>query len=142
MKRPFGFKTMAILGIVSNAIGIMLYPFSLFALADPSGSQLAKTLIIIGFFVGTPLSILGVISSSLLIAKRLVGLYLSIAVISANIILLLFFAIFQLGGASNAADIGSGILSIFSFFIDTGILLYWVRPNHRWFLNSARSIRA
>jgi O-antigen/teichoic acid export membrane protein len=129
---------MATLGIASNALGILLNSLSLFALAAPSSSQLVKTLIVIAVFVGTPLSILGVISSSLLIAERLVGLYLSIAVISANIILVLIFAFLQLGGASNAADIGSGILYIFSFFIDTAILFYWLRPNHRWYLNSTR----
>lgn len=128
---------MAILGIVSNAIGLLLFPLSLFALSDPSGSQLAKVIVIIGFFVGTPLSILGVISSSLHIAERLVGLYLSIAMISANIILGLFFAILQLGGASNAADIGAGIWCLFSTLTNTAILLYWVRPSIRWFIKSA-----
>lgn len=89
-----------------------------------------------------PLSVLGVISSSLLIVEKLVGLYLSIAVLSAVLILNFFFGAAHLGGASSAADIGAGIFYLFSILPTTAVLWYWVRPSIRWYIRSASASQA
>ena len=126
MKRPEKFKSLAILGLVLESLALSLHnPF--FSILEPLSQ--AESFINMLYI---PISILSILACSLLLYKKLSGLYIARYTLSA---LVLIDLIDLFAGISyvDMYDYISGIIFLIAYAL---VLKYWLKKEHFEFLSS------
>lgn len=126
--RVLGYWTLAWVGLIGNIIALPII-----ALIVSYGPQLKVANITLAISLGWPSAIVGIVSSSALLAEKKWGITLTLVSLSMIISGTAPYSIFRLVALKDIFGIG-GFTLLFSLF---GILalIYWCNPKHR------RSIR-
>ena len=126
MKRPEKFKSLAILGLVLESLGLSINnPF--FSILEPSGK--AEEFI---YMLYIPISIVSILACLLLLYKKLSGLYIARYSLSA----ILLIDLIDLFVGISYADIYDYIFGIISLIIYALVLRYWIKKEHFEFLSN------
>ena len=127
-ERVLGYWTLAWVGLISNIIALPII-----ALIIIYGPPLKVANITLAISLGWPSAIVGIVSSSALLAEKKWGITLTLVALSMVISGTAPYSIFRLVALKDIFGIG-GFTLLFSLF---GILalIYWCNPKHR------RSIR-
>ena len=126
MRRPNKFKSLAILGLVLESLGLSINnPF--FSILEPSGK--AEELI---YMLYIPVSIVSILACLLLLYKQLSGLYIARYSLSAIILIDLI----DLFLGISYEDIYDYIFGIISLIVYGLILRYWMKKEHFAFLSN------
>ena len=126
MKRPNKFKSLAILGLVLESLGLSINnPF--FSMLEPSGK--AEEFI---YMLYIPVSIVSILACLLLLYKKLSGLYIARYSLSA----ILLIDLIDLFVGISYADIYDYIFGIISLIIYALVLKYWIKKEHFEFLSN------
>ena len=126
MKRPNKFKSLAILGLVLESLGLSINnPF--FSILEPSGK--AEEFI---YMLYIPISIVSILACLLLLYKQLSGLYIARYSLSAIILIDLI----DLFLGISYEDIYDYIFGIISLIIYALVLRYWMKKEHFEFLSN------
>ena len=127
-EKVLGYWTLAWVGLISNIIALPII-----ALIVSYGPQLKVANITLAISLGWPSAIVGIVSSSALLAEKKWGITLTLVALSMVISGTAPYSIFRLVALKDIFGIG-GITLMSSLF---GILalIYWCNPKHR------RSIR-
>ena len=126
MRRPNKFKSLAILGLVLESLGLSINnPF--FSILEPSGK--AEEFI---YMLYIPISIVSILACLLLLYKKLSGLYIARYSLSA----ILLIDLIDLFVGISYADIYDYIFGIISLIIYALVLRYWMKKEHFEFLSN------
>ena len=127
-ERVLGYWTLAWVGLIGNIIALPII-----ALIGSYGPLLKVANITLAISLGWPSAIVGIVSSSALLAEKKWGITLTLVSLSMIISGTAPYSIFRLVALKDIFGIG-GFTLLFSLF---GILalIYWCNPKHR------RSIR-
>ena len=126
MRRPKKYKTLAILGLVLESLALSVHnPF--FSILEPLSK--AESFL---YMLYIPISILSILACSLLLYKKLSGLYIARYTLSA---LVLIDLIDLFAGISyvDMYDYISGIIFLIAYAL---VLKYWLKKEHFEFLSS------
>ena len=123
-ERVFGYWTLAWVGLISNIIALPII-----ALIISYGPPLKVANISLAISLGWPSAIVGIVSSSALLAEKKWGVTLTLVSLSMIISGMAPYSIFRLITLNDIFGIG-GYTLLFSLF---GILalIYWCNPKHR-----------
>ena len=123
-ERVFGYWTLAWVGLISNIIALPII-----ALVISYGPQLKVANITLAITLGWPSAILGIISSSALLAEKKWGITLTLVSLSMIISGTAPYSIVRL---VNLKDIfGISGLTLLSTLLSVLALIYWCNPKHR-----------
>ena len=123
-ERVKGYWTLAWLGLISNIIAIPI--ISLILIYNP---PLKVANITLAISLGWPSAIVGIVSSSALLAEKKWGITLTLVSLSMIISGTAPYSIVRL---INLKDIyGIGGLTLLSAFFAALALIYWCNPKHR-----------
>tara|TARA_Y100001968_G_C19378109_1_gene728823 strand:- start:567 stop:953 length:387 start_codon:yes stop_codon:yes gene_type:complete len=126
MKRPNKFKTLAISGLILESLALSVHnPF--FSILEPLSK--AESFI---YMLYIPICIISILACSLLLYKKLSGLY--IARYSLSAILIIDFIDLFLG--ISYTDIYDYLFGIISLIIYGLVLKYWMKKEHLEFLSN------
>ena len=126
MKRPKKYKTLVILGLVLESLALAFHnPF--FSILEP----LSKAESFINMLY-IPISIISILACSLLLYKKLSGLYIARYSLSAIILIDLI----DLFLGISYADIYDYVIGIIILIIYALVLKYWMRKEHLEFLSN------
>ena len=122
--RIIGYWTLSWIGLIANIIALPII-----ALVISYGPPLKVANITLAISLGWPAAIVGIISSSALLAERKWGVTLALISLSMVITGALPYSIVRLINLKDYSGLGglTLITSIFSVLL----LLYWCLPNHR-----------
>ena len=123
-ERVFGYWTLAWVGLIGNIIALPII-----ALIISYGPPLKVANISLAISLGWPSAIVGIVSSSALLAEKKWGVTLTLVSLSMIISGMAPYSIFRLITLNDIFGIG-GYTLLFSLF---GILalIYWCNPKHR-----------
>ena len=127
-ERVFGYWTMVWIGLISNIIAIPII-----ALITSYGPQLKVANITLAITIGWPSAIIGIVSSSALLAQKKWGITLTLVSLSMIISGTVPYTIVRLVHLKDIFGISG--LSLLSALFSVLALIYWCNPKHR------RSIR-
>ena len=123
-ERVFGYWTLAWVGLIGNIIALPII-----ALIISYGAPLKVANITLAISIGWPAAIVGIISSSALLAEKKWGVTLTLVSLSMIISGTVPYSIIRL---VNLKDIyGIGGLTLLSSFFAALSLIYWCNPKHR-----------
>ena len=123
-KRIYGYWTLAWVGLICNIIALPII-----ALIISYGPPLKVANITLAISLGWPAAIVGIISSSALLAERKWGITLTLVSLSMIISGTAPYSIIRL---INLKDIfGIGGLTLLSSLCAVLALIYWCNPKHR-----------
>ena len=123
-ERVFGYWALAWLGLISNIIALPII-----ALVISYGPQLKVANITLAITLGWPAAIVGIVSSSALLAEKKWGVTLTIVSLSMIISGTAPYTIIRL---VNLKDIfGISGLTLLSSLFSVLALIYWCNPKHR-----------
>ena len=123
-ERVLGYWTLAWVGLISNIIALPII-----ALIISYGPPLKVVNITLAISLGWPSAIVGIVSSSALLAEKKWGITLSLVSLSMIISGTAPYSIFRL---VNLKDIfGIGGLTLLSALLSILALVYWCNPKHR-----------
>ena len=123
-KRVYGYWTLAWVGLICNIIALPII-----ALIISYGPPLKVANITLAISLGWPAAIVGIISSSALLAERKWGITLTLVSLSMIISGTAPYSIVRL---VNLKDIfGIGGLTLLSSLFALLALIYWCNPKHR-----------
>ena len=129
-KRPKGFKTMAILGYISEGLGLAVYPLLAY-LEFNEGHILSGILMIFFFFTCIP-AIVGIFMFSerkSILALNLIRIYLWI--------LIPLELLYSLVNIAETGEVAIGLVSgFFGLVLGLLIALYWQQKSHTEYLRS------
>ena len=126
MRRPNKFKSLAVLGLVLESLGLSINnPF--FSILEPSGK--AEEFI---YMLYIPVSIISILACSLLLYKKLSGLYIARYSLSAIILIDLI----DLFLGISYADIYDYVIGIIILIFYALVLKYWMQKEHFEFLSN------
>tara|TARA_S200000501_G_C20644738_1_gene664774 strand:- start:274 stop:666 length:393 start_codon:yes stop_codon:yes gene_type:complete len=123
-ERVFGYWTLAWFGLISN---IMALP--IISLIISYGPQLKVANIILAISLGWPSAIVGIVSSSALLAEKKWGITLTLVSLSMIISGTAPYSIVRLVNLKDFFGIGGLTLSSALFAVLA--LIYWCNPKHR-----------
>tara|TARA_Y200000002_G_scaffold371985_1_gene369279 strand:- start:78 stop:470 length:393 start_codon:yes stop_codon:yes gene_type:complete len=127
-ERVLGYWTLAWIGMVSNIIALPII-----ALIISYGPPLKVANISLAISLGWPSAIVGIVSSSALLAERKWGVTLTLVSLSMIISGMAPYSIYRLVTLNDIFGIGG--FTLLSVFFAIMALIYWCNPKHR------RSIR-
>ena len=127
-KRVLGYWTLAWVGLISNIIALPII-----ALIVSYGPQLKVANITLAISLGWPSAIVGIVSSSALLAEKKWGITLTLVALSMIISGTAPYSIFRLVAFKDIFGIGG--FTLLSSLFGILALIYWCNPKHR------RSIR-
>ena len=123
-KRVFGYWTLAWVGLIGNIIALPIIAFIIFY-----GPPLKVANITLAISIWWPSAIVGIVSSSALLAEKKWGVTLTLVSLSMIISGTAPYSIVRL---VNLKDInGIGGLTLLSAFFAALALIYWCNPKHR-----------
>ena len=123
-ERVLGYWTLAWVGLISNVIALPVI-----ALIVNYGPPFKVANITLAISLGWPSAIVGIISSSALLAEKKWGITLTLVSLSMSISGTAPYSIVRL---VNLKDIfGIGGLTLISAFFGILALIYWCNPKHR-----------
>ena len=126
MTRPKKYKTLVILGLVLESLALAVHnPF--FSILEPSGK--AEEFI---YMLYIPVSIFSILACSLLLYKKLSGLYIARYSLSA----ILLIDLIDLFAGISYEDMYDYIFGIISLIIYSLVLKYWLKKEHFDFLSN------
>ena len=123
-KRILGYWTLAWFGLISNIIALPII-----ALIISYGPPLKVANITLAISLGWPSAIVGIVSSSALLAEKKWGITLTLVSLSMIISGMAPYSIFRLVTIKDFFGIG-GFTLLSTFFSILG-LIYWCNPKHR-----------
>ena len=123
-ERVFGYWTLAWVGMISNIIALPII-----ALIISHGPALKVANITLAISLGWPSAIVGIVSSSALLAKKKWGITLSLVSLSMVICGTAPYSIFRLITLKDFFGIGG--LTLLSTLFSVLVLIYWCNPRHR-----------
>ena len=123
-ERVFGYWTLAWVGLISNIIALPII-----ALVISYGPQLKVANITLAITLGWPSAILGIISSSALLAEKKWGITLTLVSLSMIISGTAPYSIVRLVEFKDIFGISG--LTILSTILSVLALIYWCNPKHR-----------
>ena len=127
-ERVFGYWTLAWVGLISNIIALPII-----ALIISYGPTLKVANITLAISLGWPSAIVGIVSSSALLAEKKWGITLTLVALSMVISGTAPYSIFRLVALKDIFGIGG--FTLLSSLFGILALIYWCNPKHR------RSIR-
>ena len=127
-ERLFGYWTLAWVGLISNVIALPIIILITFL------PELQVANITLASSVGCPAAIVGIVSSSALLAERKWGVTLTLVSLSMVIAGTAPYSIIRLVTLKEGI-LGLGSFTLLTTFFSTLALFYWCNPKHR------RSIR-
>ena len=127
-ERVLGYWTLAWVGLISNIITLPII-----ALIVSYGPQLKVANISLAISLGWPSAIVGIVSSSALLAEKKWGITLTLVALSMVISGTAPYSIFRLVSLKDIFGIGG--FTLLSSLFGILALIYWCNPKHR------RSIR-
>ena len=127
-ERVLGYWTLAWVGLISNIIALPII-----ALIVSYGPQLKVANITLAISLGWPSAIVGIVSSSALLAEKKWGITLTLVALSMVISGTAPYSIFRLVALKDIFGIGG--FTLLSSLFGILALIYWCNPKHR------RSIR-
>ena len=123
-ERVYGYWTLAWVGLIGNIIALPII-----ALIISYGPPLKVANITLAISIGWPSAIVGIVSSSALLAEKKWGVTLTLVSLSMIISGTAPYSIIRL---VNLKDIyGIGGLTLLSAFFAALSLIYWCNPKHR-----------
>ena len=123
-ERIIGYWTLSWIGLIANIVALPVI-----ALVISYGPPLKVANMTLAISLGWPAAIVGIVSSSALLAERKWGVILALISLSMVITGALPYSIVRL---INLKDyIGIGGLTLITSLCSVLALLYWCRPNHR-----------
>ena len=123
-ERVLGYWTLAWVGLISNIIALPII-----ALIISYGPPLKVANITLAISLGWPAAIVGIVSSSALLAEKKWGVTLTIVSLSMIISGTAPYSIFRLITFKDILGIGG--LTLLSALFCTLSLIYWCNPKHR-----------
>ena len=127
-EKVLGYWTLAWVGLISNIIALPVI-----ALILSYGSSLKVANITLAISLGWPSAIVGIVSSSALLAEKKWGITLTLVALSMVISGTAPYSIFRLVALKDIFGIGG--FTLLSSLFGILALIYWCNPKHR------RSIR-
>ena len=127
-ERVLGYWTLAWVGLISNIIALPII-----ALIVSYGPQLKVANTTLAISLGWPSAIVGIVSSSALLAEKKWGITLTLVALSMVISGTAPYSIFRLVALKDIFGIGG--FTLLSSLFGILALIYWCNPKHR------RSIR-
>ena len=127
-ERVFGYWTLAWVGLMSNIVALPIIAFII-----SFGPPLKVANITLAISLGWPSAIVGIVSSSALLAEKKWGVTLTLVSLSMIISGTAPYSIFRLVILKDIFGIGG--FTLLSSLLSILALLYWCNPKHR------RSIR-
>ena len=126
--RLFGYWTLTWLGLISNIIAIPIISYVIIFLPPLRAANIT-----LASSLGLPAAIVGIVSSSALLAERKWGVTLTLVSLSMIVSGMAPYSIFRLVTLKDIFGIGG--FTFLSALIGILALIYWCNPKHR------RSIR-
>ncbi len=123
-----GYWTLAWLGLFANIAAIPII-----ALVVRSGPPLEAANLTLAISLAWPASIVGIVSTAGLFARKTWGVILSIIALSMALSGTLPYGIVRLTLIRDSELLGISGLSIFIAILNLLALIYWCRPGHRKF---------
>ncbi|MDC3118731.1 hypothetical protein OA503_03595 [Prochlorococcus sp. AH-716-K03] len=123
-ERVFGYWTLAWVGLISNIIALPII-----ALIISSGAPLKVANLTLAISLGWPSAIVGIISSSALLAEKKWGVTLALVSLSMIISGTAPYSIIRLITFKDFLGIGG--LTLISSLFGILALIYWCNPKHR-----------
>ena len=123
-ERVIGYWTLAWVGLVSNIIALPII-----AVIISYGAPLKVANITLAISLGWPSAIVGIVSSSALLAEKKWGITLTIVSLSMIISGTAPYSIFRLVNFNDIFGIGG--LTLLSALLSVLALIYWCNPKHR-----------
>ena len=123
-ERVLGYWTLAWVGLISNIIALPIIAFIV-----SYGPQLKVANITLAISLGWPSAIVGIISSSALLAKKKWGITLTLISLSMIISGTAPYSIFRLITLNDIFGIGG--FTLLSSLFGILALIYWCNPRHR-----------
>ena len=127
-EKLLGYWTLAWVGLINNIIALPII-----ALIVSYGPQLKVANITLAISLGWPSAIVGIVSSSALLAEKKWGITLTLVALSMIISGTVPYSIFRLVALKDIFGIGG--FTLLSSLFGILALIYWCNPKHR------RSIR-
>ena len=122
--RIIGYWTLSWIGLISNIVALPVI-----ALVITNGPPLKVANMTLAISLGWPAAIVGIVSSSALLAERKWGVTLAMISLSMVISGSLPYSIVRLINLKDYAGIGG--LTLITSISSVFALLYWCLPNHR-----------
>ena len=123
-ERVIGYWTMAWIGLISNIIALPII-----ALVTSYAPQLKVANITLAITIGWPSAIVGIVSSSALLAGKKWGITLTLVSLSMAISGTAPYSIVRLINLKDFFGIGG--LTLLSALFSVLALIYWCNPKHR-----------
>ena len=123
-ERVLGYWTLAWVGLVSNIIALPII-----ALIISYGPPLKVANISLAISLGWPSAIVGIVSSSALLAEKKWGVTLTLVSLSMIISGMAPYSIFRLVTLNDIFGIGG--FTLLSSLVGILALIYWCNPKHR-----------
>ena len=123
-ERVLGYWTLAWVGLISNIIALPII-----ALIISYGPPLKVANISLAISLGWPSAIVGIVSSSALLAEKKWGVTLTLVSLSMIISGMAPYSIFRLVTLNDIFGIGG--FTLLSSLIGVLALIYWCNPKHR-----------
>ena len=123
-ERVFGYWTLAWVGLISNIIALPII-----ALIISYGPTLKVANITLAISLGWPSAIVGIVSSSALLAEKKWGVTLTLVSLSMIISGTAPYSIFRLVTLKDIFGIGG--FTLLSALFSVLALIYWCNPKHR-----------
>ena len=123
-EKVFGYWTLAWVGLISNIIALPII-----ALIVSYGPQLKVANITLAISLGWPSAIVGIVSSSALLAEKKWGITLTLVALSMIISGTVPYSIFRLVALKDIFGIGG--ITLLSTLLGILALIYWCNPRHR-----------
>ena len=122
--RVLGYWTLAWVGLIGNIIALPII-----ALIVSYGPSLKVANITLAITVGWPAALVGIVSSSALLAEKKWGITLTLVSLSMIISGTAPYSIFRLVALKDFFGIGG--ITLLSSLFSTLALIYWCNPRHR-----------
>ena len=122
--RIIGYWTLSWIGLISNIIALPII-----ALVISNGTTLKVANMTLAISLGWPAAIVGIVSSSALLAERKWGVTLTLISLSMVISGALPYSIVRLITLQDYSGIGG--LTLIISILSVMVLLYWCLPNHK-----------
>ena len=122
--KVLGYWTLAWVGLIGNIIALPII-----ALIVSYGPPFKVANITLAITVGWPAAIVGIVSSSALLAEKKWGITLTLVSLSMIISGTAPYSIFRLVALKDFFGIGG--ITLLSSLISTLALIYWCNPRHR-----------
>ena len=123
-EKVLGYWTLAWVGLISNIIALPII-----ALIISYGPPLKVANISLAISLGWPSAIVGIVSSSGLLAGKKWGVTLTLVSLSMIISGMAPYSIFRLATLNDIFGIGG--FTLFSTLLGVAALIYWCNPKHR-----------